>query len=246
MRTIENRRIGDDVRDAAAQTVAGVTAVPVPRPFLRGRGAVPAQARPDYPPALFDWIASIAPARIDAGAGCGSGQATAASRGCSRVRHRPETRRRSATPRAGERGFRGPAGRACSLADASADAACVAQATLVRAAALLRRMRTRAAPRRRARGLGLQHRTRRRHRRRITPRCRRDPRRLAAGTAFIDEGYASFDFPFRTHRRARVRIARGMDPAAPARLFLPAIRRAKRHRATVANRVALRRRWPRR
>ena len=36
-----------------------------------------AQARPRYPPALFDWIAAIAPARVLAwDAGCGNGQAT--------------------------------------------------------------------------------------------------------------------------------------------------------------------------
>ncbi|MBC7989698.1 MAG: hypothetical protein H7Y19_08970, partial [Luteimonas sp.] len=36
-----------------------------------------ASARPEYPSALFDWIASIAPARDRAWeAGCGSGQAS--------------------------------------------------------------------------------------------------------------------------------------------------------------------------
>ena len=42
-----------------------------------------AQARPEYPPALFDWIASVVPAReLCWEAGCGSGQA---SRDLSRV-----------------------------------------------------------------------------------------------------------------------------------------------------------------
>ena len=36
-----------------------------------------AQARPDYPPALFDWVAAVAPAPGRCWeAGCGSGQAT--------------------------------------------------------------------------------------------------------------------------------------------------------------------------
>ena len=90
-----------------------------------------AQARPDYPPALFDWIASIAPARDRCWeAGCGSGQA---SRGLARVFARVHATDPSAAQIGNARGpanvdFAVEPGEACSLADASADAACVAQA----------------------------------------------------------------------------------------------------------------------
>ena len=88
-------------------------------------------ARPDYPEALFAWIASIAPARGRAWeAGCGSGQA---SRGLA-----PHFDALFATdPSAAQIAqANGPAnvtfavepGERCSLPDASVDAVCVAQA----------------------------------------------------------------------------------------------------------------------
>jgi SAM-dependent methyltransferase len=90
-----------------------------------------ASARPDYPEALFDWIAAQAPARDVAWeAGCGSGQA---SRGLARTFARvfatdpaeaqvAQARAPANVTFAVERGER------CSLGDASVDAVCVAQA----------------------------------------------------------------------------------------------------------------------
>ena len=90
-----------------------------------------ADARPEYPPALFDWIASIAPARELAWeAGCGSGQAT---RGLAprfaRVFATDPSAAQIARARAPANALFAiePAER-CSLPDAGADAACVAQA----------------------------------------------------------------------------------------------------------------------
>jgi SAM-dependent methyltransferase len=90
-----------------------------------------AQARPEYPPALFDWIASVLPARDSCWeAGCGSGQA---SRDLARVFDRVFATDPSAAQIANANGpenvtFAVEPGEACSLADASADAVCVAQA----------------------------------------------------------------------------------------------------------------------
>jgi SAM-dependent methyltransferase len=90
-----------------------------------------AQARPEYPPALFDWIASIAPARgLCLEAGCGSGQA---SRGLARVFERVHATDPSAAQVANAQGpanvdFAVEPGEACSLGDSVADAVCVAQA----------------------------------------------------------------------------------------------------------------------
>ena len=90
-----------------------------------------AQARPEYPPALFDFIASIAPARTLAWEpGCGSGQA---SRDLARVFERVHATDPSAAQIANARApenvhFAVEPGEACSLDDASADAVCVAQA----------------------------------------------------------------------------------------------------------------------
>ncbi len=90
-----------------------------------------ASARPEYPPALFAWIAEIAPARgIVWDAGCGSGQA---SRGLADVFDAVFATDPSASQiaQAGSldkvRFAVEPAER-CSLADASVDAVCVAQA----------------------------------------------------------------------------------------------------------------------
>ena len=90
-----------------------------------------AQARPDYPDALFAWIAAIAPARTLAwDAGCGSGQA---SRGLARHFARVHASDPSAAQVAQAAGpdnivFAVEPGERCSLADASVDATCVAQA----------------------------------------------------------------------------------------------------------------------
>lgn len=90
-----------------------------------------ASARPEYPQALFDWIASIAPARgLAWDAGCGSGQA---SRSLAEVFDAVHATDPSASQiaQAGQidrvRFAVEPAER-CSLADASVEAVCVAQA----------------------------------------------------------------------------------------------------------------------
>ena len=90
-----------------------------------------AQARPEYPLALFDWIATVVPARdLCWEAGCGSGQA---SRDLARVFERVHATDPSAAQIANAHGpanvaFAVEPGEACSLADASVDAVCVAQA----------------------------------------------------------------------------------------------------------------------
>jgi SAM-dependent methyltransferase len=90
-----------------------------------------ADARPEYPRALFEWIAGIAPGRALAWeAGCGSGQA---SRGLAphfdRVHATDPSGAQVARARAPANvGFTVEPAEACSLPDASADAACVAQA----------------------------------------------------------------------------------------------------------------------
>jgi SAM-dependent methyltransferase len=90
-----------------------------------------AQARPEYPPALFDWIASVLPARDSCWeAGCGSGQA---SRDLARVFDRVFATDPSAAQIANANGpanvtFAVEPGEACSLADSAVDAVCVAQA----------------------------------------------------------------------------------------------------------------------
>jgi SAM-dependent methyltransferase len=90
-----------------------------------------AEARPAYPEALFAWIAGIAPGRALAWeAGCGSGQATA---GLAARFDRVHATDPSAEQVAQARGpdnvrFAVERAEACSLPDAGADAACVAQA----------------------------------------------------------------------------------------------------------------------
>ncbi|MFL6591121.1 MAG: methyltransferase domain-containing protein [Luteimonas sp.] len=90
-----------------------------------------AQARPDYPEALYGWIASIAPGRARVWeAGCGSGQA---SRGLARHFRHVFATDPSAAQIAQASGpenvaFAVEPGERCSLADASVDAICVAQA----------------------------------------------------------------------------------------------------------------------
>lgn len=90
-----------------------------------------ADARPEYPPALFEWIAGIVPGTALAWeAGCGSGQA---SRGLAphfgRVHATDPSTAQVARARAPDNvGFAVEPAEACSLAAGSADAACVAQA----------------------------------------------------------------------------------------------------------------------
>jgi SAM-dependent methyltransferase len=90
-----------------------------------------APARPDYPDALFDWIAAQAPARECAWeAGCGSGQA---SRGLARTFARVFATDPAAAQIAQARApanvtFAVEPGERCSLADGTVDAVCVAQA----------------------------------------------------------------------------------------------------------------------
>lgn len=90
-----------------------------------------AQARPEYPQALFDWIASVAPARALAWeAGCGSGQASRdLAAGFAQVHATDPSGAQIAQAQApaNVRFAVEPAER-CSLADASTDAICVAQA----------------------------------------------------------------------------------------------------------------------
>jgi len=90
-----------------------------------------ASARPEYPEALYDWIAAIAPADcLLWEAGCGSGQAT---RGLARRFHRVHATDPSAAQVAQAHGpahvtFAVEPGERCSLPDGCADAVCVAQA----------------------------------------------------------------------------------------------------------------------
>jgi SAM-dependent methyltransferase len=90
-----------------------------------------ASARPEYPDALFAWIASIAPARAMAWeAGCGSGQA---SRGLAAHFDRvhatdPSAQQIAQASAPGNVHFAVEPGERCSLPDASVDAVCVAQA----------------------------------------------------------------------------------------------------------------------
>jgi SAM-dependent methyltransferase len=90
-----------------------------------------ANARPEYPPALFDWIAAMAPARGRAWeAGCGSGQASRdlASRFDAVFATDPSAAQIAQASAPGNVAFAVEPGERCSLPDASADAVCVAQA----------------------------------------------------------------------------------------------------------------------
>lgn len=90
-----------------------------------------ARARPDYPAALFEWIASNAPSRSLAWeAGCGSGQAT---RGLARHFDRvyatdPSAAQLAQVPAIAHVAFAMEPGERCGLETGSADVACVAQA----------------------------------------------------------------------------------------------------------------------
>ncbi len=90
-----------------------------------------AQARPQYPQALFDWIASVAPAHDLAwDAGCGNGQASRDL--ATRFDHvhatDPSAAQIAQASAPANVSFAVERGEQCSLADASVDAICVAQA----------------------------------------------------------------------------------------------------------------------
>lgn len=90
-----------------------------------------ASARPEYPPALFDWIASIVPAHRQAWeAGCGSGQASRdlATRFDAVFATDPSAAQVAAARAPDNVRFAVEPAERCSLADASVDVACVAQA----------------------------------------------------------------------------------------------------------------------
>lgn len=90
-----------------------------------------AQARPDYPQALFDWIASIGSGRHLAWeAGCGSGQASRdlAARFVQVFATDPSAAQIAQARAPANVRFAVERGEHCSLPDASADAVCVAQA----------------------------------------------------------------------------------------------------------------------
>ena len=103
-------------------------------PFADHFSAVAAQyanARPEYPRALFDWIADVVPSRELAWEpGCGSGQAT---RDLATIFARVHATDPSAAQVAQAKGpanatFAVEPGERCSLPDASVDAICIAQA----------------------------------------------------------------------------------------------------------------------
>ena len=90
-----------------------------------------ADARPEYPDALFDWIATLAPGRRLAWeAGCGSGQATRAlaSRFAGVFATDPSAAQVAQARAPANVTFAVEPAERCSLPDASADAVCVAQA----------------------------------------------------------------------------------------------------------------------
>jgi SAM-dependent methyltransferase len=90
-----------------------------------------ANARPEYPQALFDWVAQIAPGREWAWeAGCGSGQASRdlATRFASVFATDPSAAQIAQAHAPGNVAFAVEPAERSSLADASVDAICVAQA----------------------------------------------------------------------------------------------------------------------
>ncbi|WP_242112306.1 class I SAM-dependent methyltransferase [Luteimonas aquatica] len=90
-----------------------------------------AAARPEYPPALFAWIASIAPARGQVWeAGCGSGQASRDLAGYFAAVYAtdPSAAQIAQASAPDNVRFAVEPGERCSLPEASVDAVCVAQA----------------------------------------------------------------------------------------------------------------------
>lgn len=90
-----------------------------------------ALARPDYPRALFEWIATIAPAHGRVWeAGCGSGQATAGLAAVFAEVHAtdPSAQQIAQAPARPNVHYAVEPAERCSLDDASVDAVCVAQA----------------------------------------------------------------------------------------------------------------------
>lgn len=106
-------------------------AVPAFKDHFSQVAAAYAGARPEYPPALFDWIASVAPATgLAWEAGCGSGQATRglAPRFARVLATDPSAAQVERAQAPANVTFAVEAAERCSLPGASADAACVAQA----------------------------------------------------------------------------------------------------------------------
>lgn len=96
-----------------------------------GHAAGYAQARPTYPPALFEWLAQQAPARACAwDAGCGNGQASLALAHRFRRVHAsdPSASQIAAAPADARISWRVEPAEQCSLPDASTDLVTVAQA----------------------------------------------------------------------------------------------------------------------
>ena len=90
-----------------------------------------ASARPEYPDALYAWIAAVAPAtRLAWEVGCGSGQATRglATRFARVHATDPSAAQIAQASAPANVAFAIEPGERCSLPDASADAVCVAQA----------------------------------------------------------------------------------------------------------------------
>lgn len=90
-----------------------------------------ATARPEYPSALFDWVTGVAPSPgLCWEAGCGSGQATRdlAARFGRVYATDPSAAQIAQAPAIENADFRVEPAETCGLPDASADAACVAQA----------------------------------------------------------------------------------------------------------------------
>lgn len=90
-----------------------------------------AGARPEYPQALFDWIATIAPARdLVWEAGCGSGQASRGLAGAFAQVYasEPSAAQLEQAPSIANVHYACEPAETCGLPDAVADAVCVAQA----------------------------------------------------------------------------------------------------------------------
>ena len=253
MRIVETRRIGDDVRvllrprrkrrmrrigatAASAHGHASVSAQRLQGSFLRRSPATtPGAAGVSAGAVRLDRRDRARHAIGRGKPGCGSGQA---SRDLARAFERVFATDPSAAQIA--QATRSPAtsrfavepGERCSLPDASVDAVCVAQALhwFDRDAFFAECERVLRA-RRRAGRLGLPgHRSARaRCWQRSMPCAQRSRPYWPPERAFVDAGLCAVRLAVRALERARVRVARGMEPAAAARLFLQLFGR-KRHR----------------
>src|SRR5687768_5001801 len=96
-----------------------------------GHAAAYAQARPTYPPALFDWLAAACPRRDlawDAGGGNGQASLALADRFAHVHASDPSTTQIDAAPTHPRIAWRVEPAEACSLGDGTADLVTVAQA----------------------------------------------------------------------------------------------------------------------